>query len=68
MTYCEGSPDSNNNECTTLIRVENRGYDIGGKFVVMEYLKMLDREKDVDMPKYILFLHPIIVEFNEIIC
>ena len=57
VTYCEGSPDSNNNECTTLIRVENRGYDIGGKFVVMEYLKMLDREKDVDMPKYILFLH-----------
>jgi len=42
----------------TIIKVENRGYDIGGKFVVIDYLKMLEKEKKIEnMPKYILFLH-----------
>ena len=42
----------------TILEVENRGFDIGGKFVIIDYLKTLEKTGKIEnMPTYILFLH-----------
>jgi len=49
----------------TILEVENCGFDIGSKFVVIDYLKTLEKTgKIANMPTYILFLHSKTCEYT----
>jgi len=52
VTFCKGDCEKIMNYSLTLIKVNNTGYDIGGKLVALEYLK-----RNKINYNYILFLH-----------
>jgi hypothetical protein len=52
ITFCNGDYTSSVYNDTTLLKITNKGYDIGGKLVALEYIK--NENINVD---YILFLH-----------
>lgn len=52
ITYSEGSIENIINCNYLIVKVENRGMDIGAKFVIIDYLKKCKKE-----PENILFLH-----------
>ncbi len=52
ITYCQGTPLKKHAKYT-ILKIPNKGFDIGAKFVVMNYLKNNKPHKHT----YVLFLH-----------